>query len=188
MSKEIITNYAEGMKISEADFLKAELDMGIGFHNPYFVKLAEAVAEIVRPLASTILDYGAGTGVYADAYHRAGMQTYVYEIFEPHREYIRLNASHLEIIDKPIQTDVLSWIEVAEHMTDEEIDNLFKLIKPKYILFSSTPEHTDWDAEWGHINVKSHNAWVEFMINCGYTLQRNLSLPTPWAKLFICEY
>ena len=32
--KEIITEYAKGMKISEADFLKAELDMGIGFHNP----------------------------------------------------------------------------------------------------------------------------------------------------------
>lgn len=186
--KEIISEYAKGMKISEADFLKAELDMGIGFHNPYFVKLAEAVAEIVRPLASTILDYGAGTGVYADAYHRAGMQTYVYEIFEPHREYIRLNAPHLEIVDQPIQTDVLSWIEVAEHMTDEEIDKLFKLIKPKYILFSSTPEHTDWDAEWGHINVKSGDEWDMVMGIYGYIVERNLSLPTPWAKLYRCEY
>ena len=133
--KEIITEYAKGMKITEEDFLKAELDVGIGFHNPYFVKLAEAVAEIVRPLGSTILDYGAGTGVYADAYHRAGMQTFVYEIFEPHRNYIKDNAPHLQIIDQPIQTDILSWIEVAEHMTDLEIGNLFKLIKPKYILF-----------------------------------------------------
>lgn len=187
MSKEIITNYAGGMKISEADFLKAELEMGIGFHNPNFVKLAEAVAEIVRPLGNSVLDYGAGTGVYADAYHRAGMQTYVYEIFEPHREYIRLNAPHLEIISEPITTDVLSWIEVAEHMTDSEIDYLLKLIKPKYILFSSTPETTEWDAEWGHCNVKQHEGWVNLMGNYGYQLERNLSLPTPWAKLFKCE-
>ena len=186
--KEIITEYAKGMKISEADFLKAELDMGIGFHNPYFVKLAEAVAEIARPLGTSIIDYGAGTGVYADAYYRAGMQTYVYEIFEPHREYIRLNAPHLQIVDQPIQTDVLSWIEVAEHMKDEEIDKLFKLIKPKYILFSSTPEHTDWDAEWGHINVKSGERWDMVMGIYGYIVERNLSLPTPWAKLYRCEY
>lgn len=186
--KEIITEYAKGMKISEVDFLKAELDMGIGFHNPLFVKLAEAVAEIVRPLGSTILDYGAGTGVYADAYHRAGMQTYVYEIFEPHRNYIKENAPHLQILDQPIQTDVLSWIEVAEHMTDEEINELFRHIKPKYILFSSTPEHTEWDAEWGHINVKSGEEWDIVMAQYGYIVERNLSLPTPWAKLFRCEY
>lgn len=185
--KEIITEYAKGMKISEADFLKAELDMGIGFHNPYFVKLAESVAEIVRPLGSSILDYGAGTGVYADAYYRAGMQTYVYEIFEPHRNYIKEYAPHLQIVDQPIQTDILSWIEVAEHMTDLEIDNLFKLIKPKYILFSSTPEHTDWDAEWGHINVKSGEDWDMVMGIYGYIVERNLSLPTPWAKLYRCE-
>lgn len=182
--KEIITEYAKGMKITEEDFLKAELDMGIGFHNPYFVKLAEAVAEIVRPLGSSILDYGAGTGVYADAYHRAGLQTYVYEIFEPHRNYIKENAPHLQIIDQPIQTDVLSWIEVAEHMMDEEINELFKLIKPKYILFSSTSEKTDWDLEWGHIHILEQNEWDILIGEYGYIVDKQLQIPTPWAKIY----
>ena len=186
--KEIINNHANGKLISEEAFLKAELEMGIGFHNPSFVNLAAEVAKIVKPLGQSILDYGAGTGVYADAYHKAGMETYVYEIFEPHRNYISQNAPHLQIIDEPITTDVLSWIEVAEHMTDAEIDALLEKIKPKYILFSSTPEHTDWDAEWGHIHVQSHEEWVEDLSKHGYQLIQNLSHPTPWAKLFKCEF
>jgi 2-polyprenyl-3-methyl-5-hydroxy-6-metoxy-1,4-benzoquinol methylase len=186
--KDIINNHSNGKLISEEAFLKAELEMGIGFHNPAFTNLAAEVAKIVRPLGQTILDYGAGTGVYADAYDKAGMETFVYEIFESHRNYIRQNAPHLTIIDEPITTDVLSWIEVAEHMTDAEIDALLEKIKPKYILFSSTPEHTDWDAEWGHIHVQSHEKWVEDLSKHGYQLIQNLSHPTPWAKLFKCEY
>ena len=185
--KEIINNHSNGKLISEEAFLKAELEMGIGFHNPSFVNLAAEVAKIVKPLGQTILDYGAGTGVYADAYYKAGMETYVYEIFEPHRRYIKENAPHLTIIDKPITTDVLSWIEVAEHMTDAEINALLEKIKPKYILFSSTPEHTEWDYEWGHINICSHEEWVKMFEAYGYKLEQNLSHPTPWAKLFKCE-
>ncbi len=185
--KEIITKHSNGMLITEEAFLKAELDMGIGFHNPAFTNLAAEVAKMIRPYGQSILDYGAGTGVYADAYHKAGMETYVYEIFEPHRNYIKENAPHLTIIDEPITTDILSWIEVAEHMTDEEINQLFQKIKPTYILFSSTPEHTDWDAEWGHIHVQSHEEWIEDLSKYGYQFIQNLSHPTPWAKLFKCE-
>lgn len=187
MSKEIISNHSNGMLISEYAFLKAELEMGIGFHNPAFTNLASEVAKIIRPYGESILDYGAGTGVYADAYHKAGMKTYVYEPFASHRKYITDNAPHLEIIDKPITTDILSLIEVAEHMTDNEIDTLMGMINPKYILFSSTPEHTDWDLEWGHINVKSHDEWIEVFHYHGYSLLNNLSLPTSWTKLFKCE-
>lgn len=187
MSKEIITNHANGMLISPDEFLKAELEMGIGFHNPAFTNLAAEVAKIVRLYGETILDYGAGTGVYADAYHQAGMKSYAFDIWESHKTYIRQNAPHVEIVEKPITTDVLSWIEVAEHMTDNEIDTLLEMIKPKYILFSSTPEHTDWDLEWGHINTKSHDEWIEVFRHHGYSLLKNLSHPTSWAKLFKCE-
>lgn len=185
--KEIITKHSNGMLITEEAFLKAELEMGISFDNPAFTNLAAEVAKMIRPYGQSILDYGAGTGVYADAYHKAGMETYVYEIFEPHRRYIKENAPHLTIIDEPITTDVLSWIEVAEHMTDAEIDTLLEKIKPKYILFSSTPEHTEWDLEWGHINICSHEQWVKMFEAYGYRLEQNLSLPTAWAKLFKCE-
>lgn len=185
---DIIDKYAKGKLISEEEFLKAELEMGIGFHNPDFIKLAEEVSNIVNQLGKSILDYGAGTGVYADAYYRSGMETFVYEIFKPHREYIKLNAPHLPIIDQPITTDVLSWIEVAEHMTDLEIDTLFKLIKPNYILFSSTPNTTEWDELWGHCNIKQHDDWVDLMGQYGYSLKENLQLPTSWAKLFKCEF
>jgi 2-polyprenyl-3-methyl-5-hydroxy-6-metoxy-1,4-benzoquinol methylase len=77
------------------------------------------------------------------------------------------------------------FIEVAEHMTDKELDKLFKSISPKYILFSSTSERTVWDMAWGHINVKEQNEWVTFFENKGYSLVKETNVPTQWSKLFI---
>jgi hypothetical protein len=70
-------------------------------------------------------------------------------------------------------------------MTDKEIKALFKKIKPKYILFSSTSESKpEWDELWGHINIKSQNEWVDLFFDFGYKLIKDLQLPTPYTKLF----
>lgn len=170
--------------ITEEKFLESELGWGIGFHNPEFVGLCGSTIEQIRQLPiKTVLDFGAGTGVYADAALKAGFDTYVYEIWEAHRNYIRQNSPGLKFVDEPITTDAMLFIEVAEHMTDEELHTLLDKISPKYILFSSTSEVTDWDEEWGHINVKPQVMWVELFAQYGYGY-RNLSVPTPWAKLF----
>ncbi len=76
------------------------------------------------------------------------------------------------------------FIEVAEHMTDKELDKLFKSISPKYILFSSTSERTAWDLAWGHINVKEQSEWVKLFGSKGYKLVKETNVPTEWSKLF----
>ena len=173
------------MMITDKEFLATELSMGIGFDSPGFVALANATAYQIKDIGVSVLDYGAGTGVYADAYHRAGMNVFVYEIFEAHREYISQNAPHLNIIDMPINTDVLSFIETAEHMTDEELDYLFSKISPEYILFSSTSERKPgWDEKWGHINVKDQSEWDAYFMGKGYSIYKTLSVPTTWAKIY----
>lgn len=172
--------------ISHEEFLQTELEMGINGDNPNFINLANATVNQLSISYHSVLDYGAGIGVYSDAFHRSGKETYTFELWKPHREYMKMKFPHLNIVKEPITTDLLCWIEVAEHMKDEEIDLLFKKIKPKYILFSSTPHKTDNDIAWGHINLKDHQGWIDTMQKHNFTFIQNLSYPTPWAKLFQC--
>lgn len=170
--------------VSDKEFLRIELEMGISLDNPNFVNLANNTAEQIKGLGHSLLDYGAGTGVYADAFHRAGFDVFIWEKFDAHKEYIRERLPHLNIIDKPITTDVMAFIEVAEHMTDKELNALFKKIKPTYILFSSTSQKTDNDEAWGHINVKEQSEWDSFFNRYGYKVEKQLSIPTSWAKIY----
>jgi 2-polyprenyl-3-methyl-5-hydroxy-6-metoxy-1,4-benzoquinol methylase len=94
------------------------------------------------------------------------------------------NLPHLVVLPKPITTDLLVFIEVAEHMTDKELKALFKKIKPKNILFSSTPNKTDGDEEWGHINIKTEQEWNQLFEKLGYEFVKNLNVPTNWSILY----
>lgn len=170
--------------ITEKEFLETELAMGISFDNPMFRSLAYQTAEQIKGLGTSVLDYGAGTGVYADAFHQAGFRVYIWEKFESHKQYISQKAPDLMLIDKPITTDIMAFIEVAEHMTDKELNTLFKKIKPNYILFSSTSEKNDNDEAWGHINVKEQSEWDAIFAEKGYKIYKQLNVPTLWAKIY----
>jgi 2-polyprenyl-3-methyl-5-hydroxy-6-metoxy-1,4-benzoquinol methylase len=173
-------------RISEEDFLKSEIEMGIGFHNPDFINLCEFTSQQFNEFdIKTVLDFGSGTGVYAESYRKNGYDVWAYEIWEPHRVYIRQNAPQVKITDTPITTDLLNFIETSEHMTDLEIINLFKKISPKYVLFSSTSDKTEWDFAWGHINVKEQDEWVNMFNGFGYKLLKEMKYPTEYTKLFI---
>ena len=139
------------MLITQQEFLEYELKAGIGMHNELFKDLARNTVEQIKDLPiKSVLDYGAGTGVYSNAYFQAGYHIIAFEIFESHREYMKQNVAYVEIVDNPITTDLLNFIETAEHMTDKELNFLFKNIKPKYILFSSTSQRVPgFDESWG---------------------------------------
>jgi 2-polyprenyl-3-methyl-5-hydroxy-6-metoxy-1,4-benzoquinol methylase len=174
-------------QISNKEFLDAELSMGISGDNPLFVALCDATAnELVTNCYNIcdVLDYGAGTGVYANSLHNKGLNVKVFELFDTHQAYIKEKYPHLQIIDKPITTDCLLWIEVSEHMTDKEIDNLFNAINPKYIYHSSTSETTEHDVKWGHINIKTQDQWIELFKSKGYELIKQPGIPTAWSKIY----
>lgn len=171
--------------ITPKEFLEKEIGWGISFDNADFLNLAKATATQLKDLPiKSVMDFGAGTGVYSDAFYKEGYDTFVYEIWDEHKEYIRSKAPYLNIIDKPITTDLMTLIEVAEHMTNKEILSLFKAVKPTYVLFSSTSEKTDYDEQWGHINVKQQNEWVLMFKRMSYELDRHLFYPTVYSKLF----
>jgi 2-polyprenyl-3-methyl-5-hydroxy-6-metoxy-1,4-benzoquinol methylase len=172
--------------ISDKEFLEAELKMGIDPFNQDFINLCNATANAIEQETTfkTVLDYGAGVGAYADAFHKKGYNVSVYEYFKAHRNYMAENMPHLNVIPKPITTDLMLFIEVAEHMTDKELKALFKKIKPKHILFSSTPNTTDWDLDWGHINIKRHEEWNTTFETLGYEFIKDLTMPTSWSKIY----
>ena len=174
------------MLITQQEFLEYELKAGIGMHNELFKDLARNTVEQIKDLPiKSVLDYGAGTRVYSDAYFQAGYHIVAFEIFESHREYMKQNVAYVEIVDKPITTDLLNFIETAEHMTDKELNFLFKNIKPKYILFSSTSQRVPgFDESWGHINIKEQDEWDSFFKEKGYTKIKDLAQPTNWSKLY----
>lgn len=172
--------------ITDKEFLEAELAMGVSPLNPDFNALCKLTVQAVEKECEfkTVLDYGCGVGAYAEQFRLSGYDVVVWEKFQAHKDFIKENLPELKIVDKPITTDLMVFIEVAEHMTDKELKALFKKIKPTHILFSSTSGVTENDLEWGHINIKQQPEWVEFFEGLGYEFVKDMTYPTSWSKLF----
>jgi 2-polyprenyl-3-methyl-5-hydroxy-6-metoxy-1,4-benzoquinol methylase len=176
----------QNMNISEDDFLKAEIEsLNLTIDNVDFVALAQQVADYCKSFeVKTVLDFGCGTGVYSEVLRQNGFEITAQDIFKSHRDYCKENYPKLKVLQKPKHAELMLWIEVAEHMTDEEIAKALKAVNPKYILFSSTPETTDFDADWGHINIKQQNEWIEMFNEFDYKLIDEPKTPTQWALTF----
>jgi 2-polyprenyl-3-methyl-5-hydroxy-6-metoxy-1,4-benzoquinol methylase len=172
--------------ISQKEFLEAELAMNLTINNPDFVALAQSVFDYVSKYNwFSLIDYGCGTGVYTEIANRNTMRhIYAFDIFKTHRDYCKQQYPGLNVISKPCKADLMYFIEVAEHMTDKEIEAALKAVDPNYILFSSTPETTEWDAEWGHINIKQEPEWIAMFERLGYKMIDRPSTPTTWALMF----
>ena len=120
--------------------------------------------------------------------------TYV-DLSKIHGEYVtrkitRNDNTTLQVFIKDFTTqkwktfDLVASIEVMEHIEDEKLKPFLKNIKCKYFHFSSTPDKTDFDEAWGHINIKSEEEWIALFNECGFTLDRKLNRPTSWSLLF----
>lgn len=172
--------------MTEQQFFEVEQQAGISLNNPAFINLAnETILQLKGLNVSTILDYGAGVGAYTLAALNAGYNVSSYDYYKVHVEHMQANIPNINIVNQPFPTDLMMFIEVAEHMTDKELNALFKKVKgTKYILFSSTSQTTPNDIEWGHINVKHQEEWVKLFEKHNYTLVKHLPFPTEWSKLF----
>lgn len=174
------------MKLTDKEFLEAELNsLNLTMDNPDFVGLAKSVADYCKKFnAESVLDYGCGTGVYSEVLRQEGFNIIGQDVFKAHRDYCKENYPLLKVYQKPKEADLMLWIEVAEHMTDQEISKALEAVKPRVILFSSTPHKTDFDEDWGHINIKSETQWVAMFRKFGYKLIEKPKTPTVWALTF----
>jgi 2-polyprenyl-3-methyl-5-hydroxy-6-metoxy-1,4-benzoquinol methylase len=171
-------------KCTDKEFLEAELKMGISLHNPDFIDLAKNTIAQLNGYGSKILDYGCGVGAYSKAAMDFGFETYAFEKFKAHQDYLKVNLPELKVVKKLPKTDIMLFIETAEHMTDNQIVSIFEQINPIWILFSSTSQRTENDEMWGHINIKEQQEWDDFFMKIGYRIHKKVSLPTEWSKIY----
>lgn len=170
--------------MTEQQFLDEELAMNLTMDNSDFVALAESVCDYVEKYVwGSLIDYGCGTGVYAEVVRQRGYYVFALDVFKTHRDYCKKHYPDLKVIARPVKADLMYFIEVAEHMTDQEIQKALKYIDPKYILFSSTPETTPQDEDWGHINIKQEPEWIEMFIGLGYKVIDKPNTPTTWSLM-----
>lgn len=171
-------------KYTDKEFLKVELDRGISLDNLQFLDLAKNTIAQLNGYGTTVIDYGCGVGAYAKAAMDYGFKVEAIEKFKAHRDYLKQRIPELKIINKLKNVDIMLFIEVAEHMTDNELFALFEQGQPKWILFSSTPHKSANDEQWGHINIKQPQEWDAFFATVGYRKHKDLTLPTEWSKIY----
>jgi len=171
-------------KYTDKEFLDIELKMGVSLENPAFMDLARNTVAQLNGYGSKILDYGCGVGAYSKAAIEHGFEVYAFEKFKAHKDYLKIHLPELKIVSKLPKTDILMFIETAEHMTDNQIALIFEQINPIWILFSSTSQKTENDEMWGHINVKEQKEWDDMFFKLGYRVHKQVSLPTEWSKIY----
>ena len=189
---------AFGGTLNDQDCFDTELNAGIHLDNESYVELFRNTGnEIVKITgAKTFLDCGGGMGAYTKAMLEQGLDCTYVDLNEHHIKYVRkrlkpLNDQQsLDIYDDDFTAcvfkkfDLVASIEVMEHIPDAQLIPFLTKLKCGYFHFSSTPHTTDYDAEWGHINIKSEEEWVALFEKCGFIFWQRLSHPTSWSLLF----
>ena len=174
-----------------------ELSIGVDLDNQTYTELFRSTAKEILQItgAKTFLDCGGGMGAYTKAMLEHNVECTYVDLSKIHGEYVtrkitRNDNTTLQVFIKDFTTtkwktfDLVASIEVMEHIEDDKLISFLTNLKCKYFHFSSTPNKTDFDEAWGHINIKSEDEWIALFEQCGFKLDRKMSLPTSWSLLF----
>lgn len=155
-------------------------------YHKLFEHTADHLVKHLNP--KTVLELGCGPGVFVSSLLERGVSA---KGIDRNRHFKKLNDEHIILadlktyqIEQPV--DMITSIEVFEHMADEELENILSQIAAncKWFVFSSTPHSSPADAEWGHVNIKSKAEWINFFKPYGLKLMHNWALPTHWTMVF----
>ena len=160
------TNNYKDYLLKKDRYLKLAIEL-----NDFFDKI-----NILRDKDSKILDYGCAVGFLLDGIKSIGyIDTNGYDISE--WAISQVNKSHNIIdINKRQKFDIIFFLDVLEHMTDEQIKEVFDKIKSN-ILVVRIPccdeNEDDFFLEISrmdetHINRKTKKEWVDFFNKNGY--------------------
>lgn len=191
-------------QLTHKEFFEAEIQMGITPDNPAYLNLhynlGRTIIERFNP--KTTLEIGAGVGTLLEYLLKQGVNSVGIDLnpcemdffatrnpeFAPNYKICALQDYPFSTLHMPI-IDVVVSIEVFEHIADADILKALPDMakKCRWFLFSSTPETTDWDLMWGHINVKPTEEWVK-LFSPHFDLVERLTAPTTWTLLFKSKY
>lgn len=176
---------------SDEQCFRWELQNNISLENQGFINLYNSTARELSKLVEfeSFADIGGGVGAYSLAMKNLNKQVYYYDLNKHHLYYaMSHNVAHYyhqtDITQNKIKHDLVACIEVMEHITDDKLNDLLTNVDCKYFHFSSTPHLTDFDEEWGHINIKQEHEWIALFEQHNYQLHTKMNLPTSWSLLF----
>ena len=175
------------MQATAKEFFDYEISIGVTPENPDYWELMNGTANIIKNYSRNVIEIGAGMGTLGECLEHKGVDYYGIEPNRYHQAFAKNRGQLLHGIDNyPNRCGMIVSIEVFEHLTDEQINDYLENIDASYLLLSSTPYTTtpEFDAWWGHINIKQTDEWIEFMAEYGYTLYNRLTIPTDWTLLF----
>jgi len=194
-----VINLDEVAPFTDQEFFDYNKEHGWTQDNPAWNlgmdKTVDYCVDILK--AKSAVDIGCGSGALVEAFMRKNIPVYGIDSNTVNKEYFDqrnpenhyrfiLDYAQNAVIDSKI--DVVTCIEVMEHIPDEANEDILKLWREKcdYFLFSSTPytDTPEFDKQWGHINVKPTDHWIKFFEKNGFVLLQKLDYPSPWTLLF----
>jgi len=141
----------------------------------HFLTLARTLADRYRP--GTVLDVGCAKGFLVENLRDLGVEASgvdvspyaISQVREDIQPFCRVAAGH-----EPIngQFDLITCIEVAEHMPETEAQAMVREIcrHTDHVIFSSTPDDTE---EPTHINLHPADYWIELFRQHGFFRDHN---------------
>ena len=175
------------MQATDKEFFDHEMSIGVNPENPEYFMLMDGTANIIKNYARNIIEIGAGMGTLGECLIHKGCDYYGIEPNKYHRDFAKTRGIELhDLGGYPTHAQMIVSIEVLEHLTDEQINEYLESIEADYFYLSSTPYETtpEFDAWWGHINIKSVDEWIAFFAEYGYSVHKKLNIPTDWSILF----
>ncbi len=137
-----------------------------------FRSMAEYIDLTIKP--KTVLDAGCAKGFLVEALRDRGIEAFGIDISEyaisevrpDVRAYCRVGSLVMPLSER---YDLITCIEVLEHMTEEEITRAIANIckSTNDVLFSSSPDDFD---EPTHVTVRPRSFWVERFAEAGFSL------------------
>jgi len=194
---------ADGQKraLTPQEFFVISAELGLNQDNPEYARLFDGLVAWIKwelPSRSAV-ELGAGPGYLLHRLNQRGVTTigcdgnifsrdFFVERHGEHADRYRIDPTFS--LDYP-SVDLFLAVEVFEHIPDDALEEIMKKVsnalRPRFVLFSSTPyvdPHPGWDMQWGHINLKTPQAWDSWFAGHGYH-RTGLQPPvTPWAVLY----
>lgn len=185
--------------LTDKEFFDVERKAGITPENKGYLNLHYGLADWIIKTCKPehYFEIGIGMGTCLERVLREGNLGYGYDPNQYHTEFFKTRnpilseraLDSLKDAKKHLkESDTVCAIECMEHMTDEVIHDYLKSMSScKYFVFSSTSKRNadpKKDEDWGHINVKEQNEWVELFAQYGFKLNGQRPPITSWAKLF----
>jgi cyclopropane fatty-acyl-phospholipid synthase-like methyltransferase len=172
---------------TDKEFFYHEVSTGVTPENTNYYNLMDNVAQNISLLAKDVIEIGAGMGTLGECLLKRNCSYYGIEPNIYHRQFaLNRNVELHDLGDYPSKCDLIATIEVFEHLTDRQINDYMSSIEARYLYFSSTPYHTtpEFDAWWGHINIKQEEEWISLFSKFGYKLIAKPMMPTEWTLVF----